>query len=110
MQPQLQPTERLIKSVRANHLTDGMHMKGTLWLTNLRLIFFTHHFNARQYQLELPLRTIQSVELYNHFHIFPYGMIITTTDGTAHHLAVWRRHHLKTQIRRAMKMPNSSEK
>jgi hypothetical protein len=98
MTPLLQPNEQVIAHMRANHLMDGMHMKGTLWLTNQRLLFRTHRLNARQYDMALWRTDIVHVELVNHLWIFPYGLMIIMKDQTAHHLAVWRRRALQRQI------------
>jgi hypothetical protein len=61
-QPQLRVDERILRAEPANHGAGLGAMGGWLVLTTQRLVFKTHSFNLRKYELSLPLSSITSVE------------------------------------------------
>jgi hypothetical protein len=80
-----------IKTGRTNHFIDDVGMKGILQLNADSLCFETHHMNFKQYNLCMPLKTIQSVQLKNNLRFFPYGIVVMLQDGSSHRFAVWGR-------------------
>jgi hypothetical protein len=73
--------EQVFKQGPANHFRDLEGVGGWLVLTDKRLLFRPHRFNAQKQELALPLGEIQKAEPYSTAWVLPNGLRVTTTQG-----------------------------
>lgn len=108
MSPSLKANGTVLRVGHANHFIDEIGMKGKMTLTNEVLHFDTHKVNFRQYDISIPLTDIADVRLKHNLKIFPYGVLVTLTDGSTHRFAVWGRMKWVHAIKKAANLTEKS--
>ena len=97
-QPQLRVDERILKAGPANHGSRLGAMGGWLVLTTQRLVFKTHSFNLRKYELSLPLSRITSVEPTATVGLIPNSIQVRLLDGRVERFSVDERTAWRSDI------------
>jgi hypothetical protein len=81
LEPSVLKDEQLLKQGPANHFRGVEGVGGWLVLTDKRLLFRPHRFNAQKQDLAIPLGEIQKAESYSTAWVIPNGLRVTTTQG-----------------------------
>jgi hypothetical protein len=96
MKTELKHGEQLIKHGSANLQRGIETVGGKLYLSNKRLVFEAHQFNAQSATTEVDLSTIQSTQpcwskFLGLFPIFPNSLAIDTTQGAQYRFVLFGR-------------------
>jgi hypothetical protein len=92
--------ERLLKQGPANHFQGWEGVGGWLYLTDRRLLFRSHRFNARNHELSVPLDEIEDARTSLTARLIPNGLLIKSLHGEER-FVVRGRLQWVTEIRRA---------
>lgn len=79
--PRFEPDEQIIKASPASHLRGVITMGGWLYLTDKRLVFRTHTFLQKSYELAIPLADIAQAQPAKMAWFITNGLTITTDTG-----------------------------
>ncbi|MGL4549797.1 MAG: GRAM domain-containing protein, partial [Gemmataceae bacterium] len=83
--------EKLLKQGPANHFRGWEGAGGWLYLTDRRLLFRSHHFNAQNHELSVPLEEILEVETCSTAWVIPNGLRVVTARGAERFVVEGRR-------------------
>ena len=92
MKSELMQDEKIIKKGKANHFLGVTNVGGTLYLTNIRIIFETNALNwMEKHTFLLLLKDISDIGKRNTLFIIPNGMFITSKEGKTDKFVVFGR-------------------
>jgi hypothetical protein len=86
----------------ANHFKGIESVGGKLFLTNKRLRFRSHKFNAQTHDESYPIEAISAAEPARTLGIVPNGVLVHLRDGRRERFVVGGRTEWVTHLRRAI--------
>ena len=97
--PLFENSEQVIKAGPANHFQRNISMGGWLYLTNARLVFRSHSFLQKTYELSIPTSNITQAQPCMTMWIIPNGLRITINEGNFEQFVVEQQHAWVATIR-----------
>jgi hypothetical protein len=95
---ELEPGEKIMAEVLANLFRGWEAVGGKLYITDRRIRFESHRWNARSGPTEIPLREVRAVAPIDNLGYIPNGMLVETEGGMSFRFVVWRRQRLMELI------------
>jgi hypothetical protein len=97
--------ENVIHSGPANHFKGIEAVGGKLFLTDRRLRFRSHKFNAQPHDESYPIEAIVSVEPARTLGIVPNGVLVHLRDGRRERFVVGGRSEWVMHLQQALRAP-----